>query len=271
MSALPSGVQFLTHAAAARLLAVDAGEAPGRLLQAVVRNIDLQVRIGRVLASGEPVEEEMIFRDREGDKLLQVRIVTLYDGKARKVGALVVINDVTKLRRLETIRRDFVANVSHELRTPITSIRGYVETLLDGALDNREVAIPFLETVLRQSERLNAIIDDLLALSRIEQGARAGGIDLREGPLAMVLEAAVQTCRIEAERAGVGLAVDCPEGILATMNDTLLEQAIVNLVVNAIRYSRRDDVVTISAAIRPSGAIGIRTSIALRKVRPVGA
>ncbi len=252
------------NAAAARLLAVDAGEAPGRLLQAVVRNIDLQVRIGRVLASGEPVEEEMIFRDREGDKLLQVRIVSLDDGRAKKGGALAVINDVTKLRRLETIRRDFVANVSHELRTPITSIRGYVETLLDGALDNREVAIPFLETVLRQSERLNAIIDDLLALSRIEQGARAGGIDLREGPLAMVLEAAVQTCRIEAERAGVGLAVDCPEGILATMNDTLLEQAIVNLVVNAIRYSRRDDVVTISAAVRadeegkPQVAIHVR-------------
>ena len=80
----------------------------------------------------------------------------------------------------------------------------------------------------------------------------------------MVLEAAVQTCRIEAERAGVGLAVDCPEGILATMNDTLLEQAIVNLVVNAIRYSRRDDVVTISAAIRADAEGKPQVAIAVR-------
>ena len=237
------------NAAAGRLLGVEAGAAPGKYLQVVVRNIELQVQIGRVLSTGEPVENEIVFRDREGEKLLQVRIVSLHDGRAQEVGALAVINDVTKLRRLETIRRDFVANVSHELRTPITSIRGYVETLLDGALDNREVAISFLQTVLRQSERLNAIIDDLLALSRIEQGARAGGIELREGPLAMVLEAAVETCRIEAERAGVGIVVDCPEGILAPMNDTLLEQAIVNLVVNAVRYSRSGDVVTVAAAL----------------------
>jgi len=237
------------NAAAGRLLGVDAGEAAGKFLQAVVRNIELQVQIGRVLSSGEPVENEIVFRDREGEKLLQVRIVSLHEGRAQNVGALAVINDVTKLRRLETIRRDFVANVSHELRTPITSIRGYVETLLDGALDNREVAILFLQTVLRQSERLNVIIDDLLALSRIEQEARVGGMDLREGPLGPVLEAAVQTCRIEAEKAGVGLVVHCPEGILATMNDTLLEQAIVNLLVNAIRYSRSGDMVTVAVAL----------------------
>ncbi|KGO34293.1 MAG: ATP-binding protein [Desulfoprunum sp.] len=252
------------NAAAARLLGVDAGEAPGKFLQAVVRNIELQDQIGGVLSSGEPVENEIVFRDREGEKLLQVRIVSLHAGRAKEVGALAVINDVTKLRRLETIRRDFVANVSHELRTPITSIRGYVETLLDGAIDNRDVAVSFLQTVLRQSERLNAIIDDLLALSRIEQESRAGGIDLREGPLGKVLEAAVQTCRIEAEKAGVGLVVDCPEGILATMNDTLLEQAIVNLVVNAIRYSRSGEVVSVAAA-SSAGEGGIpQVAIAVR-------
>jgi len=252
------------NAAAARLLDFDLRQAPGKLLQAVVRHIDLQVQIGRVLATGESVEKEIVFREQGGEKLLQVRIVPLYDGKTEKVGVLVVINDMTKLRRLETIRRDFVANVSHELRTPITSIRGYVETLLDGALDNREDAIKFLQTVLRQSERLNAIIDDLLALSRIEQESSVGDIHLQDGPLRMVLESAVQTCQIEADRVGVGLVVDCPEDILATMNSTLLEQAVVNLLVNAIKYSRRDDVVTIAARLTEDNGGWPRVSITVR-------
>ena len=252
------------NAAAARLLGIDHRQAPGKLLQAVVRHIELQVQIGRVLATGESVEKEIVFREQNGEKLLQVRIVTLYDGKARKVGALVVINDVTKLRRLETIRRDFVANVSHELRTPITSIRGYVETLLDGAIDNREDAIKFLQTVQRQSDRLNAIIDDLLALSRIEQESSVGDIHLQEGPLRMVLDSAVQTCQIEADRVGVGLVVDCPEDILVTMNHTLLEQAIVNLLVNAVKYSRRDDVVTVSARLTGEKGDGGKVTITVR-------
>ena len=252
------------NAAAARLLGIDHRQAPGKLLQAVVRHIELQVQIGRVLATGESVEKEIVFREQNGEKLLQVRIVTLYDGKARKVGALVVINDVTKLRRLETIRRDFVANVSHELRTPITSIRGYVETLLDGAIDNREDAIKFLQTVQRQSDRLNAIIDDLLALSRIEQESSVGDIHLQEGPLRIVLDSAVQTCQIEADRVGVGLVVDCPEDILVTMNHTLLEQAIVNLLVNAVKYSRRDDVVTVSARLTGEKGDGGKVTITVR-------
>ena len=197
----------------------------------------LQRQIGKVLETGESVEEEIVLQDQEGEKLLQTSIVTLFDGKARSVGALVVMNDVTKLRRLETIRRDFVANVSHELRTPITSIRGYVETLLDGALDSREDSVKFLQIVLRQSDRLNAIIDDLLALSRIEQESQEGEIALQDGALYPVLAAAVQTCQVEADKTEVQLVLDCPENLLVTMNDTLLEQAVVNLLVNAIKYS----------------------------------
>ena len=233
--------------AAARLLEIDRRTAEGKYVQAVVRNVELQKQISKVLTAGESVEEEIVLQDQEGEKLLQTRIVTLFDGKSRSVGALVVMNDVTKLRRLETIRRDFVANVSHELRTPITSIRGYVETLLDGALDNREDSIKFLQIVLRQSDRLNAIIDDLLALSRIEQESRAGEIVLQDGPLCVVLESAVQTCQVEADKAGVQVILDCPENLLVFMNDTLLEQAVVNLLVNAIKYSRQGDTVDLRA------------------------
>ena len=108
---------------------------------------------------------------RRDDPLLHAHGTALRDAEDRHIGALVVLHDVTRLRRLENIRRDFVANVSHELRTPITSIKGFVETLLDGAMDDPENAQRFLEIVLRQTDRLNAIIDDLLALSRIEKEA----------------------------------------------------------------------------------------------------
>ncbi len=251
------------NAAAARLLGVDRKSAQGKYVQAVVRNLDLQKQIGRVLATGEAVEDEIVLPDRLGEIFLQLRVVSLHDGKAKGVGALVVMHDVTKLRRLETIRRDFVANVSHELRTPITSIRGYVETLLDGALDNREDAINFLQIVLRQSERLNAIIDDLLALSRIEQESKVGEIVMKEGSLRMVLEAAAQICKIEADKEGIAIVVDCPEDTLVTMNDTLLEQAIVNLLVNAIKYSRGDDSVTLSTSLQGQSA-GTRVTISVR-------
>jgi two-component system phosphate regulon sensor histidine kinase PhoR len=147
------------------------------------------------------------------------------------------------------VRRDFVANVSHELRTPITSIRGYVETLLDGAIDIREDAVKFLEIVLRHSVRLSTIIDDLLVLSRIEEESKQGAIVLQEGLLLPVLEAAAQVCQLKAEQAGVSVSVLCPENLVVDMNPTLLEQAVVNLLVNAITYSKKGDQVTIQAAV----------------------
>ncbi len=237
------------NAAAARLLGVDRKDAQGKFVQAVVRNVELQRQIGKVLETRESVEDEVVLQDQEGEKLLQTSIVTLFDGKARSVGALVVMNDVTKLRRLETIRRDFVANVSHELRTPITSIRGYVETLLDGALDSREDSVKFLQIIQRQSDRLNAIIDDLLALSRIEQESHEGEIALQDGALYPVLAAAVQTCQVQADKTEVHIGLDCPENLLVTMNDTLLEQAVVNLLVNAIKYSHRGGTVLLQAGV----------------------
>jgi two-component system, OmpR family, phosphate regulon sensor histidine kinase PhoR len=233
--------------AAALLLGINQQEVQGRYVQEVVRNLDLQKQINKVMSSKESVEDEIILQDQKGEKLLQTRIVTLFDGKSRSVGVLVVMNDVTNLRRLETIRRDFVANVSHELRTPITSIHGYVETLLDGALDNREDAIKFLQIVLRQSDRLNKIIDDLLALSSIERESREGEIALQDGALYPVLVAAVQTCLVEAEKVAVQIVLDCPENLCVAMNDTLLEQAVVNLLVNAIKYSHRGGTVTLKA------------------------
>ena len=233
--------------AAAQMFGVERQGAQGRLIQEVIRNVALHQQIERILEKGESFEDEIILNSQPSNTYLQTHVVSLYGGDSRTIGALVVLNDVTRLRRLERMRSDFVANVSHELRTPITSIRGYVETLLDGALDEREDALKFLEIVLRQSEQLEEIIDDLLALSRIEKEAKQSGVAAEPQDLRPVLEEAVETCRYKAEERSVSLELDCPEHISLRINQTLIEQALANLLINAITYSEDGQLVMLRA------------------------
>jgi two-component system phosphate regulon sensor histidine kinase PhoR len=154
--------------AAARLLDADSESAAGRDVREVVRNPDLLRLIQQALAGDGPAEGDVILYG-ERELYLQAHATGLRGGTDRRVGALVVLNDVTRLRRLENVRRDFVANVSHELKTPITSIRGFVETLQGGALEDPADARRFLQIVSDQANRLGAIVEDLLTLSRLEQ------------------------------------------------------------------------------------------------------
>ncbi len=233
--------------ACAGLLGIDPGDAQGRSLHEVVRNADLQNFASRVMGSTAPVEGDVILRgDDAGDRTLRAHGALLRDAGGRDIGAVIVLNDVTRLRRLENIRRDFVANVSHELRTPVTSIKGAVETLQDGAMANPEETERFMAMIVRQSDRLGAIIEDLLSLSRIEQ-EEGSGIKLSAEPVEPVLRAAVQACEGKAAEKQVGLAVRCPSGLRARINPALLENAVVNLVDNAIKYSEAGKEVHLTA------------------------
>ncbi|MGA7276985.1 MAG: ATP-binding protein [Desulfocapsaceae bacterium] len=233
--------------AAAQMFGVERQGAQGRVVQEVIRNVALHQQIARILEKGEAFEDEIILTGKDGNTYLQTHVVPLYGVDTRTIGALVVLNDVTRLRRLERMRSDFVANVSHELRTPITSIRGYVETLLDGALDERQDALKFLEIVLLQSEQLEEIIDDLLALSRIEKEAKQNDVAAELQDLRPVLEEAMQTVSHKAEERGLSLELDCPEHIRLKINQTLFEQALVNLLNNAITYSEAGQQVMVRA------------------------
>lgn len=235
------------NSAAAEMFNVERSEAEGCLVQEVIRNAAIHQQIEQVLLTEEPLEDEIVLTNGTGERYLQTNAVALGKRIGSEVGVLVVLNDVTRLRRLENVRSDFVANVSHELRTPITSIRGYVETLLEGAIDDKENAKKFLETVLRQSEQLSEIIDDLLALSRIEDGANNREMSLERQPLLLVLEDAIQTCFHKAREKEVSLDLDCPDDIKLKINRTLFEQAIVNLLINGITYSEYGGRVTIRA------------------------
>ena len=224
------------NAAAARLLETDAARAEGRLLPEIVRSIDLHKVVAGVLATRQPVEGEVVLRDR-GPRHLRVYGTVLRGDPDGRPGALLVVHDVTEVKRLESIRRDFVANVSHELKTPVTSIQGYVETLLDGAMNDPAEREKFLKIVAKHTERLHAILEDLLTLARVEQEGETREVPLVRGPLRTVLEAALADCRAKADEKRMRMTLECPTEISAAMNASLLEQAVVNLLENAIGYS----------------------------------
>ena len=161
--------------------------------------------------------------------------------------ALVVLSDVTRMRRLERVRRDFVANVSHELRTPITAISGFIETLLDGRMYASDHARRFLEIAQRQTGRMDAIIGDLLVLTRLEADEEDSDIHFATAAVAPVVENAVQLCRAAADRSGIRLEVRCDAELTCRMSSQLVEQALVNLVDNAIRYDQRGATVQVAA------------------------
>jgi two-component system, OmpR family, phosphate regulon sensor histidine kinase PhoR len=169
---------------------------------------------------------------------------------------VVVLHDITRLRRLEEARREFVANVSHELRTPITSITGFVETLLDGAILEPDQARAFLRIIMRQTDRLNAIIDDLLTLSKLEQGSLAESDLLALGDLERVLQNAARACGAEAGRKDIRVDVQCGVHDRVPIHEELMEQAITNLIQNAIRYSEPGDRVVVKCR-RDHGVVTI--------------
>jgi two-component system, OmpR family, phosphate regulon sensor histidine kinase PhoR len=250
----PGGRLLELNAAAGHLFEIDPALARGRDLLEAVRHPELVRFVREAQASPAPLERELIVYAAE-PRTLQVHGTALRDAHGRGLGTLVVLNDVTHLRRLERMRQDFVANVSHEIKTPITSIKGFVETLLDGALEDPPTARRFLEIVARHAERLNAITEDLLNLSRIEQEAERGALHGEEVALAALLRGALQLCAARAEARRIRLTQDCAETLHARLNPQLVEQAVVNLVDNAVKYTPAGTEVRVEAQRDGSGSV----------------
>lgn len=230
----------------AELLEVDPDKAAGRLLHETIRRAELLGFVEAALASDEPLEADLELCGAVR-RLLRVQGTSLYGAQRQKIGALLVMHDVTRLRQLEEMRREFVANVSHELRTPITSIKGFVETLLDGAWDDRANAERFLKIIHRQVDRLDAIIGDLLALSRVEKGSEEQRIQFASESVRDVLAAALDMCQTKAFDKRIAIRLDCPADLRAEINASLLEQAVMNLLDNAVKYSEPDSLIEAAA------------------------
>jgi len=239
------------NAAAGDLLGVDPFDAVGRSLQEVIRNSALLQLISEAEQRDRPVVGEIVLRREreEGPHYLQAQAAGLLDAADERIGALVVLHDITRLRKLEIIRRDFVANVSHELKTPVTAIKGFVETLLDDPDAEIEDKQRFLEILNRQANRLHALVEDLLTLARLEDETSSGKekLALERSRVRSILLNTIEDCTPNAEARGIVLHCDCDEQLTAMAHSMLLEQAVTNLVDNAVKYSPDESNIWLSA------------------------
>lgn len=259
--AIDRDLQILrVNGAAERLLQISRERTLGLGLVEAVRNPALHRVAQDTLAGERPVEAEIVLRQGGEETFLQVHASRLaLPGDAAPAGAVLVLTDITRLKRLENLRRDFAANVSHELRTPVTSILGFVETLRDGAIDEREDALRFLDIIHAQAARLDALINDLLSLARIERNDGNNMVRLARMPLKGHIAHVLENLAGTAAGRRIALETDCPEKLEAEINTGLFEQALGNLVDNAIKYSDEGTTVRVTAA-RRNGEVRIEVA-----------
>ena len=218
----------------------------------VIRDPSLVDLVKHVIQSGEPVMAHSQISTAPG-RSFQIRAAPLLAPAAR--GAVVLLLDTTEMERLERVRKDFVANVSHELRTPLAAIRGYAETLRDGALDDVENRRKFVEVILAHANRLNNIASDLLALSDLESGTHSPPTTVS---IADSVDTALNTIQAEAAVRGVQLIRgSLPEDLAGRGNKTHLEQVLINLVDNAVKFNRNGGTVRIDAERGEDGFVRV--------------
>ena len=197
-----------------------------------------------LLGLGEQVLGHILKLSRPGDRWVQVNGAAIFNGDGRRHGTVLVFHDLTRLKKLERTREEFVANVSHELRTPLSLIKGYVETLIDGAKDNPEVADKFLQTINRNAERLTLLIEDLLTISELESGRVK--LNLQPVQFQPLVEKVLTDRRSHADAKKIQLLNRAPDLAVRADMDRL-EQLLGNLIDNAIKYGRDQGSVTVGA------------------------
>ena len=247
----PSGNVALCNRAARELFGLRVNqEWQGKPIQAFSRHPLLHELLREVAnrrAGDPPVTREIQVETKE-ERYLAVSAMQICEDGVTVSGYVLVFYDLTQIRRLESVRADFVANVSHELRTPLTAIKGYAETLRNGALKDPITAQRFLEIIDRHSERLSRLIDDLLTLSNLELGKTE--LLHEEVVVSELVNEVFEVVKEKAERAGITLVHTCPPDLPSLKGDNdRLQQVFVNLVDNAIKYTPTGGTVTVSAQI----------------------
>ncbi len=216
-------------------------ELRGKTIMEALRVHELATLVQRVESDGQVFDYELKLPELS-ERWLQVNAAAISNSAGEREGTILVFHDLTRLRQLERTREEFVANVSHELRTPLSLIKGYAETLLDGARNDPEVAERFLKIIERNASRLDLLIQDLLAISALESGRIT--LNLQPVPLRPLADKVLADLKARTNAKGVKLVNDLPE-LTATADANRLEQVLANLVDNAIKYGRADGTVTI--------------------------
>jgi two-component system phosphate regulon sensor histidine kinase PhoR len=212
------------------------GEYRGKLLQQATRQPDLSRFVNEALAANGHLGAEIRLEGVE-TLVMQAASEPLPGSDGRLDGLLIVLDDITRLKRLESMRTDFAANVSHELRTPITNIKGYVETLQEIGYDDPPQVGHFIEIIHRNTRRLSMLVEDLLSLASLDQIDSRTGLEFEDLEIGQVLGDVQGELGDTARAKQVALSVSCGPGIRVFANRTLVHQAVANLVSNAIKYS----------------------------------
>jgi len=235
----------LVNPAAEAMLGIRGPEAVGRDHLEVTHHFGLDEALDRVLHTGEQAALE-IKRARPEEQILEARLAPSVEGGRELRGVLMVMRDITRARKLEQMRTEFVSNVTHELRTPLTAIRGFAETLQEGALDDSDTARHFVGIIQKESEHLGRLIEDLLDLSRIESGK----FRMQKEPLQLTVLAADTVGRLapRAQNQGVALRIEIPDDLpVVNADHARIAQVLLNLVDNALKYTPSGGSVTVSA------------------------
>ncbi len=215
----------------------------GKVFLEVIRNNDIAEIINKVLKKGEFTSCELTLM-WPVQKIFQINASPIFE-KEEVSGCLLVIHDITEIRKLETMRRDFVANVSHELKTPLTSIKGFVETLLEGALEDKENNRHFLKIIQEHGERLNKLVDDLLSLSHLESKEillEKGIFNLRQQ-----VEKVIMGFREQLKKRNVDIKNEIPANISINADKDKIEGVFTNLIDNAIKFNKENGIIKISS------------------------
>lgn len=224
----------------------------GRTFYEVVREPALRDMLELVVRTGTS-EKDRFQLPSAGGRWFEARALPM--GKVPTRGAVVVLHDVTEIQHQDQVRKEFVADVSHELRTPLSAIRGYAETLLDGALQDTDSSRKFVEIILSHAIRLNNIASDLLVLSELDSGASPGAPE----PISLVevIESALHTVQSEAALRGVHLNCGEFQECRVLGYRFRLEQALVNLLDNAVKFNHPDGEVTMTCGYTDDGRVRI--------------
>lgn len=237
-----------------RVFGVERGNIEGRTFLEAIRNNDLAEVITAALVKGKPVSREvgLLYPVK---RIFEANATPIFDNSVIS-GCMVVIHDITEMRRLETVRRDFVANVSHELKTPLTSIRGFIETLLEGAVDDKENNRSFLKIVQEHAGRLESLVNDLLALSSLESGTIT--LDKSDFSVARLFREVGSGFATQLKAKHIELKVELSDDVTVRADKARLQQVAVNLIDNAIKFNREYGTITVRAA---QGCDGVTVSV----------
>ena len=235
---------LMLNETASSILGISDKNLTGKTLQEVIRVSEIQKFFKKIISEGNPQEAEIILQ-HDKDKFLQLSGTLLYDMDNKAIGALVVFNDISNLKHLDTLKKDLVANVSHELRTPVTTIKGFIETLKEGAIDDPKNAERFLNIISKHIDRLNMLIDDLLILAKLEE--KPEEVKLNEEKIRPLLRSVMEDLEFKANEKKITISIDCDENLTARINRHLVEQAISNLLDNAVKYSDKKTSIEVGA------------------------